>query len=196
MKRYKEKAEESFKTKLDLFVFDRIVNGLKINLEEYPLFEITEEIVENYTARFWQLPREYKFANSKTIDSIYYEMKNIKKENESSIQQLEKAYVENVFPKLFPKDHFLEMVEKNNCAYCDITIEEIKQLALNKKIFNKNERGGVLEIDRINSNFEYSKTNCVMACYWCNNAKTDEFTYDEFVKIGKSIKEVWMNRSS
>lgn len=196
MKRYKEKAKESFKTKLDLFVFDRIVNGVTINLDEFPLFEITKEIVENYTARFWQLPREYKFANSKTIDIIYYEMKNIKDENKSSIQQLENAYVENVFPKLFPKYRFLKMLEKDKCAYCDISIEEIKQLATNKKIFKKNERGWVLEIDRINSNIEYSKDNCVMACYWCNNAKTDEFTYDEFIKIGKSIKEVWKKRSS
>ena len=33
----------------------------------------------------------------------------------------------------------------------------------------------------------YNKDNCVLACYWCNNAKTDAFTADEFKPIGKEI---------
>lgn len=30
-----------------------------------------------------------------------------------------------------------------------------------------------------------------MACYWCNNAKTDEFTAEEFKEIGKEIRKIW-----
>jgi len=33
-----------------------------------------------------------------------------------------------------------------------------------------------------------------MACYWCNNAKTDEFDGDEFKEIGEAIKKVWKKR--
>ena len=33
----------------------------------------------------------------------------------------------------------------------------------------------------------YNKDNCVLACHWCNNAKTDAFTADEFKPIGKEI---------
>ena len=58
----------------------------------------------------------------------------------------------------------------------------------------KNFRGWNLEIDRLNSNFEYKPDNCAMACYWCNNAKTDEFTEDEFMVIGEAIKNVWRER--
>jgi hypothetical protein len=42
----------------------------------------------------------------------------------------------------------------------------------------------VIEIHRKNSNKEYTKDNCVISCYWCNNAKTDGFTYEE-------VGEVW-----
>jgi len=67
-------------------------------------------------------------------------------------------------------------------------------LATKRKLFKKNERGWSLEIDRKNSNLEYSKENCVMSCYWCNNAKTDEFTAEEFAVIGKAIAMVWHDR--
>lgn len=33
-----------------------------------------------------------------------------------------------------------------------------------------------------------------MSCYWCNNAKTDEFTFEEFEEIGKSFGLVWNKR--
>ncbi|MDR0560263.1 MAG: hypothetical protein LBG92_08825 [Prevotellaceae bacterium] len=33
----------------------------------------------------------------------------------------------------------------------------------------------------------YNSENCVLACAWCNNAKTDAFTEEEFKPIGKMI---------
>jgi hypothetical protein len=33
-----------------------------------------------------------------------------------------------------------------------------------------------------------------MACYWCNNAKTDEFTAEEFEHIGIAIGELFKER--
>jgi hypothetical protein len=33
-----------------------------------------------------------------------------------------------------------------------------------------------------------------MACYWCNNAKTDEFTAEEFKPIGEAIGAALMAR--
>ena len=36
----------------------------------------------------------------------------------------------------------------------------------------------------------YNYDNCVVACAWCNNAKTDAFTNEEFEKIGIAIGEV------
>jgi hypothetical protein len=51
-------------------------------------------------------------------------------------------------------------------------------------------RGFYLEVDRKESKGKYSPRNCVLACYPCNNAKSDIFTYDEFRKIGEMIGKV------
>ena len=51
-----------------------------------------------------------------------------------------------------------------------------------------------MEIDRKEPNLEYTKENCVWCCYWCNNAKTDEFKYKEFKKVGAVIETIWNDR--
>jgi len=53
-----------------------------------------------------------------------------------------------------------------------------------------------MEIDRIEPNKEYTPDNCVLACYWCNNAKSDEFSSHEFSEnIGPCIQSVWKKRN-
>lgn len=51
-----------------------------------------------------------------------------------------------------------------------------------------------MEVDRLRANEGYIDNNIVLCCYWCNNAKTDEFTADEFKPIGLAIGEVFKNR--
>ena len=52
-----------------------------------------------------------------------------------------------------------------------------------------------MEIDRKISEEKYDNfSNLTYACYWCNNAKTDTFTEEEFLIIGKSISYVWKQR--
>ena len=41
---------------------------------------------------------------------------------------------------------------------------------------------------------DYKLDNVVLACYWCNNAKTDEFSPNEFKEIARGINEVWKRR--
>lgn len=50
-------------------------------------------------------------------------------------------------------------------------------------------RGRRLEVDRKRSKDSCSPKNCVLACYPCNNAKSDVFTYEEFLKIGEAIRK-------
>ena len=83
------------------------------------------------------------------------------------------------------------------CDYCGITEEEIKRLFEQDPDITKRNRGRKLEIDRKLPNSEYDDlTNNVLACYWCNNAKTDTFSYGEFKKIGKVINTIWTHRLS
>ncbi len=51
-------------------------------------------------------------------------------------------------------------------------------------------RGRRLEIDRINPSLSYDRLeNLVWCCYWCNNAKSNFFTKEEFMPIAKIIGE-------
>ena len=90
----------------------------------------------------------------------------------------------------------LRLIEQKKCAYCGVSLEQIFLLGEKGKLYNKRSdtRGYSLEIDRKNPNQEYSKDNCCVSCYWCNNAKTDEFSVKEFKEIARGINNVWNER--
>ena len=73
------------------------------------------------------------------------------------------------------------------CKYCNLPGCTDKYFG---RLFRKGRRGHTLEVDRKNNEEPYSPSNCVLACYPCNNAKSDVFSYDEFVKIGRAIGKV------
>lgn len=56
--------------------------------------------------------------------------------------------------------------------------------------FRKGRRGKNFEVDRKDNSRQYSPDNCVLACYPCNNAKSDVFSYQEFLEIGEVINRV------
>jgi hypothetical protein len=83
---------------------------------------------------------------------------------------------------------------EQRCHYCGITQEQIDKLhlGLNNK---RTTRGRTLEIDRKIADESYSNiSNLTYSCYWCNNAKTDTFTEEEFKIIGQAIGTVWKQR--
>lgn len=187
-KRYDAKVQDSFNTKWKLFLFNSIINkpNKPLDLESFIKFKISDELVNKYTAEYWQSDR------NDIIDKIYNKLKELDLKQE--LKSLCKTHYKNNFEDVFSFSDFSELNKADKCCYCNLTIEKVKKLANKKLLFKKNERGWNLEIDRKNSNYEYSKENCVMSCYWCNNAKTDEFTYDEFIKIGKSFEIIWEER--
>lgn len=86
---------------------------------------------------------------------------------------------------------------ERKCHYCEITEREIEQLIQKNMIETKRlrTRGRRLEIDRVSPNRPYDDlSNLVFCCYWCNNAKTDEFTAEEFKPIGDLIRQIWQRR--
>ena len=89
---------------------------------------------------------------------------------------------------------FVEMLIKDNCYYCGISISQINELGKKNQLYTKRYRGYCLEIDQKNAYGNYSDSNCVASCYWCNNAKTDEFTEDEFKNIACGINISWNER--
>ena len=63
------------------------------------------------------------------------------------------------------------------CAYCHLPGDTQQHYG---KYFREGRRGKRLEVDRIESKESYSPGNCVLACYPCNNAKSDVFSYHEY----------------
>ena len=80
------------------------------------------------------------------------------------------------------KDEFVKWFENTikaqdfKCYYCDTSIFDIRSLINQDRLKTRKTgygtRGPNLEIDRkINSN-GYTKENCVLSCYYCNNDKS------------------------
>lgn len=98
-----------------------------------------------------------------------------------------------------PFDNFYHwyLLQEKRCIYCGITEQEIKQLLDSGKLKTKRiaTRGKKLELDRKEPDSTYDDlNNLVFACYWCNNAKTDTFTSEEFIEVGKVFKNIWTKR--
>lgn len=73
------------------------------------------------------------------------------------------------------------------CYYCEIKEEDFIPTW---GVFYKG-RGKRLELERKDSEKGYNTLNCILACAICNNAKSNKFTYKEFLGVGKAIKKVW-----
>ena len=83
------------------------------------------------------------------------------------------------------------------CYYCSLPENALEELHNQPGHINKRfpQRGKSLEIDRKQANLPYANIqNLALACYWCNNAKTDTFTEQEFLDIGRAIKSIWERR--
>ena len=100
------------------------------------------------------------------------------------------------FYNWFNKESF-----EKGCFYCGTTIKtsealyKIQQDGLRPDATRGGKRGKRLELDRVDPNLPYDNLdNIVWCCYWCNNAKSNFFTKDEFEpiakEIGKAIKKI------
>jgi hypothetical protein len=85
-------------------------------------------------------------------------------------------------------------VFNQGCSYCQITNNQTRFLynaqrnGLRMDGTRGGKRGRRLEIDRRNPNLKYDVLdNLVWCCYWCNNAKSNFFTDEEFKPIGQVI---------
>jgi hypothetical protein len=90
--------------------------------------------------------------------------------------------------------------QEKKCTYCKISEEEVRFIVINgilqSKRFPENgllkqgkARGYYLEVDRKNPKNGYSSDNCVLACYFCNNDKSDVFDYDSYQQFFQKRKE-------
>jgi 5-methylcytosine-specific restriction endonuclease McrA len=83
-------------------------------------------------------------------------------------------------------------LQEKKCYYCGVeesTVQEIIMTSLLKssrfpndgKIGRGQSRGVWLEVDRLTPKENYSRENCVLACYFCNNDKSDVFNGADYM---------------
>lgn len=75
-------------------------------------------------------------------------------------------------------EEYLTFTSQKECHYCGTGITWKKH--------SGNVNGH--KLDRKNNSLGYSKENCVVCCPRCNRAKSNHFTYEEWVQIGALIK--------
>jgi len=164
--------EEFYKYK----IFDKIgINQLKRQFPD----------LENSIMRWYKSDRYNKIQKYKSF--LTNKLKQMTEDGEEINLENEQLY--NLF-------QWWETTPKV-CFYCSLPENALEDLHNQTGHINKRypQRGKSLEIDRKQAELPYSNIqNLVLACYWCNNAKTDTFTEQEFHKLGQVIKKIWENR--
>jgi hypothetical protein len=77
--------------------------------------------------------------------------------------------------------------QKGCCAYCLTSIGLINKLInaglLKTRNANGGQRGPCLELERKNASGRYTRENCALICYYCNNDKSYIYSEDEYRKF-------------
>ena len=188
--------------------------------QEFNAFELTTDIAKKYSADYYQK----EINESIELDGVRLKVQDIidnlsmkceghdfyvntsllrsdvrtKLPNNSFVNlynELLNRYKKQ-FENIFSISDFNTRLDQKSCAYCGISVDQIKELGESGLLHNKRseKRGYTLEIDRKIPNLEYTSDNCCMSCYWCNNAKTDEFSQHEFKEIARGINHAWNHR--
>ncbi|MFC1671294.1 hypothetical protein ACFL20_12955 [Spirochaetota bacterium] len=102
-----------------------------------------------------------------------------------------KSRVNYDLEKKWSREDFIKwwVAHDKKCCYCKCTIDELHKFYKITKSKRKSTRGKTLEVER-KKDKKYKKDNCELCCYWCNNAKSDVFSYEEFINIGSEIGKV------
>lgn len=156
--------------------------------DEYLKLAVVEQKKFDEIAQILQIDR-------KRVSELWGELKE-PREKLSELRKIWKSkFKETKNTESFWK--FKEWYEKTErkCFYCGITENQISELFNKGELYTKRNRGRKLEIERLSPNEPYENLqNLVFSCYWCNNAKTDTFTSEEFKIIGKEIGKIWKKR--
>lgn len=99
-------------------------------------------------------------------------------------------------PKSWDEEEFLRWYyySPKKCHYCGLQEEELQEI-VHRGILRSSRfrfqglsikgrtRGYWLEIDRKKPKEPYSRENCVLSCYFCNNDKSDVFDEKQYLEF-------------
>lgn len=156
--------------------------------EEYLNLAVIEQKKFDDISKILKIERE--------LVPLWWDELKIEREYLSVLRKIWKAKFDHTdkFESFWEFKNWHEQTDKR-CHYCGVTQYQIEKLWQKRLLYTKRNRGRKLEIERLKPNEPYDNIkNLVFSCYWCNNAKTDEFTEGKFKVIAAGIKEAWVNR--
>lgn len=110
--------------------------------------------------------RHYKFPYKRTYSKI---KSSCKKRN----IELKLTYEELV-----------EFTKQKNCHYCGVGVTWVKHGKVNR-----------YNLDRKDNKKSYSKENCVVCCWTCNNSKGNRYSYGEWYQMTSFLRKInWVKR--
>lgn len=168
-----------------------------VNRVEFERFYYDEPAFNSYLKVYQFTSNDELLENGMKVKDLDSTINKWMKENKKDLTTFKEYFVQN---RLIDKAVFMnwygEDEKDRTCEWCQITKSEIDELIEGGEILTKrlSTRGRDMEVDRRFPNKGYEDGNLALCCYWCNNAKTDEFTAEEFIPIGKAIREAWKSR--
>ncbi|MVN79275.1 hypothetical protein GO988_23325 [Hymenobacter sp. HMF4947] len=200
-KRYKEVVKRSFDRHLDLFLTAHFLRSPTQDLanatpQAYAMFQL-EPLEWDYYLRSHQAKRlSAAFSATSTVGALDQAIQDWwgkhKVQGLQAFQQAHKQHCisEDDFRALFPLETEL------CCVYCGITAGQFQRLIRAGQVQTKRlrTRGSTFEIDCREPRLGYAAGNLALCCYWCNNAKSDEFKAEEFQPVAEALGRVWRQR--
>ena len=194
-KRYNSFVNRSFTKYLNYILYEHFYcrKSLPEKMNKHIDYEIPKEVIKQYG-------KDYE-----NMSKVRERNKKIKKwiqENTDQVSDFKIAYKNYFENHILKKQEFRELYFKDHesakrrCCFCGITEDKIFELVHDNQIHTKRyySRGKTMEVDRLEPNAPYKPDNIKLTCYWCNNAKSDEFSAEEFKKISQKISEIWESR--
>ncbi|WP_375577663.1 hypothetical protein ABWH96_11430 [Marivirga tractuosa] len=194
--RFKSILDRAFDRFFDIYLIKCFLSDpslQNVNLSSFKAFEYDDSDFDSCLRAYQESKGENIFTETATIEDLDNAITEWYTQYSKLIPEFKNEFKEK---KLISESDFIKFYKEDEvdryCEYCKITESEISSLIDSKKIHTKRlaTRGRFMEVDRIKPNEGYVKGNLAHSCYWCNNAKTDEFNAEEFKPIGEAIGKV------
>jgi hypothetical protein len=192
LSKYRSIKQRSFDNYLELFLICSYITDESLEnatIKEFQKFKYDDDRIQQ-AIKALQVSKSTDLFNHKLVSMLDKAIEDWNAKNRV-LAPFKNYFYDN---RLISQTDFIDFYgedkdDNRSCDFCGITEGEIVKLINKGEIKTKrlSTRGKTMEIDRLEANKGYEKGNIVKCCYWCNNAKTDEFSAEEFEPIGLLI---------
>ncbi|MBC6992238.1 hypothetical protein [Hymenobacter sp. BT491] len=197
--RYQRLLTRSFARHLDLFLttcyYRAPADGLlAITSEAYEAFQPTREAWTVYLRSQQAKSFDALFVNTYTVGDLHHAIEAWETRSAAEMGKYRTIHRQQCLPQAEFQGLFT--AGERACSYCRITEAEFAQLIADGQVQTRRlrTRGTTFEADCREPWLGYAPSHVTLCCYWCNNAKTDEFTPDEFQPVANALARVWRQR--